>query len=67
MKKNILFGVFAVALLSLGVASCGPTSDPTSTPDAPTSTPDAPTTAPEAPTSAPTSSAKTIQSITIAD
>ena len=65
MKKKNLLGILAVALLSLGAAACGPTSNPSNPTVDPTVDP---TTTPSVdPTTAPTSSAKVIQSITIAD
>ena len=65
MKNKKLFGVLAVALLSLGIAACGPTSTPTD----PTNPSVDPSVEPSAPTSAdqPTSTGKVIQSITIGE
>lgn len=61
MKKKNLLGVFAVALLGIGIAGCGPTGDPTT--DGPTQ-PTTTTTASD-PTSETTSTAKVIQSLTV--
>lgn len=58
-KKNLFYGL-AVALLSLGIASCGPTTDPTSGADVPP-----PATTDDTPSAPTTSSAKVIESLTI--
>ena len=62
MKNKTLLSVLAVALFSLGIAACGPTSEPT------TEGGDVPTTSAPAPSAEEsTTSAKVIQSITVQD